>query len=89
MGDRSNSFDLGADRLTAQYNKIADYIHVTKSSCKDILDSLNDQLNAVKKIRDSLGDATHYTHVGAPQCREALDVVIKNLTEAVDKLAVL
>lgn len=87
MGNLSNSFDLGADRLTAQYNRIADYISVTKSSCKDILDSLNDQLSAVKKIRDGLGGATNNTHIGAPQCGEALDIVIKDLTEAINQLS--
>lgn len=88
MGD-SNSIDTGIEDLVNLYNRIKAYIDTTRGSCRGMLLLVNDQLNAVKKIRDGLGDATHYTHVGAPQCREALDVVIKNLTEAVDKLAVL
>ena len=73
--------------LKELYDRIVAYINATKRDYKAMLEPLIAQRQAVQRIRDGVYDAAHDTHVGAPQCREALDAVLEKLDQAISRLS--
>ena len=87
MNAEAEAYQRLERELTELYNKIVAYIDATKRDYKAMLDPLIAQRQAVRNIRAGVADATHNTHVGAPQCCEALDAVDRKLTQAIDRLS--
>lgn len=76
-----------AEEVNKAYKQLSSYYDSVMRSYKDMLYKLIAQKDAVQQINTDLTSATHNTHIGANQCREALSFVIKKLDKAIERLS--
>ena len=83
--------DTYSERETEEINKayrmLSAYHGSVRQGYKSMIAPLYRQRDAVRQIISGLASATHNTHVGTSQCREALESVEEKLTRAINRLS--
>ena len=74
------------DALNQQYVTLRRFFDSTCQEKKDMIAPLTIQLSNIQQLREGIIAATHNSHVGAPQCCEALDSAIQKLSAAINRL---
>ena len=74
------------DALYQQCGMLRRYFDSAYQEKKSMIAPLALQLSNVQQLRDGISSATHNSHVGAPQCCEALDSVMHKLSAAISHL---